>query len=381
MSNKQNNATRERLDTQYTDTNKQYSDFINNLDVKGSRDRDSALRGQIQARYTDNNNFMPTGMTPGANGWFDINSMPGGGGGGGGGADFSNARTGYQNFADTGGVNRKDFDPALDSYKGFMANGGVDATALRQRATAQIPAFYTAYKNAAARRSNVQGGYSPGFDSQMAELGRQQGREGFNASRQVEGDIADKVQQGKMFGTTGYGGLMSNITGMEQQGKLAGLGGLKDIGTTEGSWAEARAGRNQQMQQFLLNQYQGGGMESARGLQNLYSSQGGESEQSMRAWLAAMGGRSSNDLGNLGIRSNIKGKDWMGTLAKVMQMGGTGANIYDRFRPDTNEAFTGLRGGNPNAGYGYGGSLPNPSGFNGEDPWVGDPYYGSGSNA
>ena len=310
------------LDEQRNDARGRYDSFLHNAgnDLNDARTNSRGLRNTIQERYTNSNNFMPEGMKPNSSGWFDLPEDKSSGAGSG---DFAAARGGYSKLAETGGVNRADFNPALDSYKGFMSHGGVDATALRQRATGQIPSFYDAYKRNAQRRSNVQGGYSPGFDEQQAEIGREAGRAGFEASRQVEGDIADKVQQGKMFGTTGYGGLMSNITGMEQQGKIAGLGGLTNIGQTEASLGESRASRNQQMQLALQRMFQEGGMESNRGLQNLYSSRSGEMDQGLDAWLRGMGQRSQNDLGNLGMRAGMtQGKNWGEILSRIAGYGG-----------------------------------------------------------
>ena len=284
-------------------------------DINNARTNSAALRSQIQNKYTNSNNFMPNGMMPNANGWFNL--PPGGKAGMG---DYGSAKSGYENMAATGGVNRADFDPALSSYKDFMSTGGVDAASLRARGGSTIPAFYDAYKNASKRRANVQGGYSPGFDEQQAELARQSGREGFNANRQLEGDIADKVQQGRMFGTSGFGNLQSNITGMEQTGKLAGLGGLTHIGDTETGLNQFNAGQDNSMQMQLADMYQRGGIESARGLQGLYSSEPGDVGQAYRNYLAGMGGLHNNQLQNLALRGGMKGIDW----AKWAQAAGTG---------------------------------------------------------
>ncbi len=105
-----------------------------------------------------------------------------------------------------------DTGSARAGYEDFARGGGVDATAMR-RANTIIPSFYDAYRSSAQRRANTQGGYSPGFDAQQAELGRQAGREGFNASRQTEGDIARLTQSGRLAGLSGLMGL----GGMETQ--------------------------------------------------------------------------------------------------------------------------------------------------------------------
>lgn len=332
-SNKQN---RQLLDTSRTDTNSQYQDFLSGQKTRMTNDQSDAdsLRKTIQGSYTNNNNFMAPGLTPNSNGWFDLSKDTSSGGGGLGlaaGGDFSSAKKGYQGFADTGGVNRGDFQPALDSYKGFMSNGGLsqsDTDNIRYRATSQVPAFYNQYKNQLARRQNVQGGYSPGYDAQQAEIGRDSARQGYDASRQAEGDIVDRSIQGKEFGTAGFGNLMSDITGKEQSGKLAGLGGLKGIGDSEqqnsqfnSSLGEQQKARNQQMQQFLQSLYSEGGKTNASGLQGLYSSAPGNVGQSQGNYLAGLGGMSQAQLSNLALRTGMKGIDW----AKWAQVAGTTA--------------------------------------------------------
>lgn len=365
MNNKQNNTNRGLLDTSRQRTGGQYEDFINK--TRTSHDTnvgdDKNLRDTIYDQLMSGNNYMPGGLTPNASGWFDLQGGSANGSSGSGGnvagGDYSAAKSGYGKFAETGGVNRDDFNPALDSYKGFINNGGIgemDAQALRTRATAGVPAFYNKYKSALQRRSNVQGGYAPGYDAQMKEIGRDAAREGFEASRQVEGDIVDKRLQGRQFGTSGFGNLMSGITGMEQSGKLAGLGGLKSIGDSEQSNSqfnagldETRSGRNQAMQQFLMDMYSSGGKAKASGLQNLYSSTPGASSQSGSQLLGGINSSSGNELNNIMARLGIKDRSFMDILPQLIGMGGgmlpgfggmgTGGGKSQPYRYDPNNPF------------------------------------------
>lgn len=156
-----------------------------------------------------------------------------------GGASYSPGGGGYASAAGGPNVNFTaaglgDYGSARSGYEEFAANGGVDAASIRNRTSAMIPAFYDSYKDNAKRRANTQGGYSPGFDAQMAEIGRQAGREGFNASRQVEGDIAEMVQAGR----------------------LQGLGGLTNLGNTETNLNMYNQGQNQNVDTFNSSQTQ-----------------------------------------------------------------------------------------------------------------------------
>lgn len=321
MNNKTNNQNRSLLDQQRGSTGDMYQSFLKNTGSQYGQDLGNAndLFSQISGQYGQMSQDGGLGIKPNASGWFDLPGM-----GGGGAPDYGASESGYQNFADTGGINRGDFNPALSSYQNFMDTGGVgNVDAMRYRATSQIPAFYDKFKSALARRSNVQGGYAPGYDAQMKEIGRDSAREGFNASRAVEADIGDREQQGRMFGTSGFGSLMSNITGMEQSGKLAGLSGLKGISDSRGSFGQADAARNLSAQLQLMGMNQQGRAQGTQGLQGLYSSAPGAAGQSGGMALAGMGGLSASQLQNLLARSGIKNNSWMDLLGPGLGLAGS----------------------------------------------------------
>lgn len=336
MNNKQPRENRNMLDTTRTQSQGRWGSTAQGIgqDLDQARADSGRLRGEIEKRYGQS--FMPPGLTPSASGFFDTSGF----GVGGGVPDYSASKAGYQKFADTGGINRGDFDEAKGSFSNFINTGGIgegEAQALRARATSGIPAFYDAYKRNASRRRSVQGGYSPGFDAQQAEIGRQAGREAFQASRQVEGDIADKRQQGRMFGTTGSANLAGTINQMEQSGKLAGLGGLKGISDSEGSFGEAAANRKQQLQLALQDMYMKDQGERAQGLQSLYSSAPGAVGQSYNALLNSLQGMDSSNLQNLGLRLNSPGaqdrrwEDAIGPIGNLLMAGGGIATGFGGF--------------------------------------------------
>jgi len=249
---------------------------------------------QLRSRLLD---MYGSAATPGIN----RSSMQGMGGGGssyGGDVSFNNASLG-------------DFGSARSGYEDFAKTGGVDGTALRNRATAQIPAFYDAYKSNAKRRMGQQGGYSPGFDAQMAEIGRQAGREGFNASRQVEGDIAEMTQQGRL---AGLGGL-TNLGGMETD--LNRFNSSGQFGADEGN-----ANRRQSASQFDQgigldwarfgednSRYDQGFAEDARrygigGIQGLYDTDNSNVGRNRDQYLGGIGARTGNAQNLINNRRN-----------------------------------------------------------------------------
>jgi len=343
------NQTRGKLDTQYNQSTDAYNQFLGNINPRQTSDRANALRASIVDKYNDPNSFLPSGLTPNDQGWFNLPSDATSGGGGinfGGIGDYASARAGYQKFADTGGA--EDFSDAMGSYKNFINTGGVgasEAETLRRRATSQIPAFYNAYRNAAQRRSNVQGGYSPGFDAQMQELGRAQAREGFEASRTAEADILDRVLEGRKFGTAGA----ESVGGRVQGGKLAGLGGLKGIGDSEiqaaianASFGDAKSARNLAAQLQLAGLYQGGKLSSARGLTDLYGTTPGDVSLDYQTYLQGLGGLTSAQLQNLGLRTGLqnKGFNWgglLGGIGSALKVGWPGGN---KLKPEEDTIYS-----------------------------------------
>lgn len=338
MSNNKNNRTnRGLLDTErnranqdiggYNETQRQRSDeFYNNA---------ADTRQQVLNRYTNNNNFMPTGMAPNSQGFFDTSGMLKTAS-----ADFSKPKAGYEEASKTGLINRGDFSPALESYRGFMTGGGLsegDVSNMRYRATSQIPEFYKSLKNTMARRANVQGGYSPGFDAGNEELAREASRGSYDAARKSEADIAGLIQQGREFGTAGYGNLMSDIAGKEQGGRLAGLSGLTGIAGQEADLSRFNASQGNALQQQLLDMYQRGGIESARGISDVNARDVGQYENAMGSRLAGIQGRAGMNLNNLGQRSSIQDRGFLDYLPGLL--GGAGA------------IFGGLQGSNRNGGF------------------------------
>ena len=217
------------------------------------------------------------------------------------------------------GANAGDFGSARAGYEDFAKTGGVDATALRQRATGQIPGFYDQYKQSAQRRSNVQGGYSPGFDAQQAEIGRQAGRAGFQASRDVEGDIADKTQAGRLQGLGGLtqlGGLDQNLN-MFNQGQRQSLDeGNANRGLQAGMF---NSGQNLEGQRLAQNDRQFGAnfgenarQFNAQGMAGLNAQDYDRTGRNMGMYGQGLAGQQGAFGQNQGLRQNVSGSMWGG---------------------------------------------------------------------
>jgi len=336
------------------------------------------LRNEIHDKYSKG--FMPEGLKPGANGFFDLSSLRSSGGFGGGHAafdptgDYASARKGYQQFADTGG--RENFGNSEAAFKGFLNDGGIgegEASVIRSRAADSASSLYNNLKAQNVRRRSVQGGYSPGFDAQQASATREAGRGAAEALRLQEGDIIGRRQQGREFGATGLG----NVDSAVQSGKLSGLGGLSNIGESatrnsqfNASLDDAASGRELGFQKDLLDLYSDSGKAGAGGLLNLYNSAPGDVEQLLKYTLGGLNAQSGTNLQNLGLRSNIQDKGFMDYLGPLLGAGGA--------------VFGGLGGGGNNeqnnglysGGYG---SFDNPvnstyGGYGSSTPYYVNPY-------
>jgi hypothetical protein len=286
--NEEKKNTNRMIDTQMQRSIDKYSAFQPGLlnDVNQSRTQNAGLTSQLQDIYSNPQNMMG-GIKPNSSGWYDLPDVGGGGSAFDSTGDFAKARTGYEDFAATGGIS-----------SGDVRN-------LRDRATSKIPAFYNQVRNDMNRRRSIQGGYSPGFDDAYAESVRAGSRGAYEASRDAE----------------------AGIVGMRNQGKMAGLGGLTGIGNAaqqnsiaNAGFADSAANRRAQMQMGLLGMQNQNAQFGATGLSNLRTQ--GADNTAIENYLQSLGQGDQSGLGYLGARVGNQGNgtDWW-----QRAMGGIGA--------------------------------------------------------
>lgn len=117
-----------------------------------------------------------------------------------------------------------EMNEAFNSYRNFINTGGFsgqDIADMRARGVSPIRANYQNMTNEMMRQKNLQGGYSPNMGAVMTRLGAQRGQMTADAMQDVNARLAEQIQQGKMFGTTGMGGLSVNDAQLAQQAALA----------------------------------------------------------------------------------------------------------------------------------------------------------------
>lgn len=284
-------GNRTPIDRELSRTDSEYKPLIDNYNP--DRSSSERLRRELEDRFRGPQNAGGGNgpIDPSAGGGMSSGLGPSGGSTGG--------RTGMSSYGGDVSFNNSqlgDSGSARGTFEDFSKTGGVDATGLRNRATAQIPAFFEQFKAGAQRRANTQGGYSPGFDAQQADMARSAGREGFNASRQVEGDIADKIQSGRALGAQGLMGLGNMETDNNQ------FNSQGQFGAAEGN-ANRRQGASQFDRGFDedTRRYDQDFGESRRrydteGLEGLYDRDRDSFERDRDSYSRSIGDRSRNSL-------------------------------------------------------------------------------------
>lgn len=306
--NKVNNQNRSLIDQQRAESTGLYNSALGGIKtgLDNATNQDQQLRSNLQTTYSNPSTFMPSGMLPNSSGFFNlptgVSSKPAMAG-----ADFGNAQSGYQGMADTGGASN--FAGGQKAYQSLADTGGIgDPNSIIRSMTANVPSFYQALRDQMAQRSNVQGGYTPGYDAQTAKMARDESAQAEQANINANASLQGMIQQGKEAGAAGLTGIGSNITGNQ----LAGLGGLFNIGNANLGASEFNAGQsnamnaqNLQFQQNMADLYNRSQLAGAQGLSNLYTSTPGATSMYNQLQLSGLGGLTGSQQNNLGLRASV----------------------------------------------------------------------------
>jgi hypothetical protein len=199
---------------------------------------------------------------------------------------------GFQNFADTGGVDAEGQNRmrGMGVYDEFSKTGGYsdqDVANARARGSSGVPALYGRVRDEASRLGRVQGGGGPGQAALMSRLARDQSRGITEASRETELGIKDAVNKGRQWGTEGVSRSEGSLQDLLSKNKLAGLGGVVDatsgmansIADNRMQASNAGAGNETNWQALKTGNEMGG----ARGLEGMAESAAARSASSSAA--------------------------------------------------------------------------------------------------
>lgn len=167
---------------------------------------------------------------------------------------------------------------------------------IRERGESLLPAFYDRIKEEQTRLQNVQGGYNPGFTSQMAKLAREQaqGAQSGQLSREIElGKLIDQrnrqnqaAQQSFQMNQAGM------LAGLARGGRGGGGGGPDDnfrqqmavLGAMGGLRGQAPGETGQYLQGGL------GGLQAGQGMAGQYAQYNPATVPGWQRALGAIGG-------------------------------------------------------------------------------------------
>lgn len=141
-------------------------------------------------------------------------------------------------------------------YDEFSKTGGysdADKANIRSRVASMTPAFFAGLKRNLEQANKVQGGFNPGYTSQMSKLSRDAGRGAQEAVRDAEIGLQEQINEGRKWGTEGMSAseraIVANmLAGLEgassaemsladmiRSGQMFGASGLEGLRTSPGA--------------------------------------------------------------------------------------------------------------------------------------------------
>lgn len=115
------------------------------------------------------------------------------------------------------GRNIADYERLMGQYDDWTKTGGYspdDISNIRARNSAPFRSVYSNAERELDRNKALQGGYSPNYAAASAKMAREMSQGLSDANRNVEGDIAQMVHQGKLQGLQGASQLYGTTPGL-----------------------------------------------------------------------------------------------------------------------------------------------------------------------
>lgn len=144
--------------------------------------------------------------------------------------DYGNIMQGYKNLLSKGPSSAS--SSAVSNLGDLATTGGLsseDVASLRARGVSPIRAAYSAAQRNVDRQKGLQGGYSPNYGAVQAKLAREQSEQLAQGSTNVEAQIAQMRQQGRLSAAPSYA---SAATQQDRSGQEALQGMTSLYGTT-----------------------------------------------------------------------------------------------------------------------------------------------------
>lgn len=124
--------------------------------------------------------------------------------------DYGNIMAGYKNLLAKGPSS--DYSSSVSNLKDLATTGGLspeDVANLRARGVSPIRSIYSSANRDVDRQKAIQGGYSPNYGAVKAKMARELSDTLANKTTDVEAQIAEMKQRGRLSAAPGYASAAS----------------------------------------------------------------------------------------------------------------------------------------------------------------------------
>lgn len=287
-----------------------------------------------------------------------------GGGGGGGGASNVSAH-----LVTPGTAGYNDPFASYGGYQEFSQTGGyspADIANMRARGVSPIRAAYANAERNIGQQRSLQGGYSPNAIATQAKMAREQGQSMADAVQNVEADLAEKRNAGRLAGLGGMSGIegqrlnadtdLSKFNvGLDYQGQVYNADAMTRADAANAAAAGAAADRAA----YSNSESTANRLRALGGMTSLYGTTPGMSQLfgDQASGIVGQGGQFGLGLYNSDINSQKAPGQFDQTMGRLNQIGGTAsrylAPVVDYFGQRNKRPQTGV----PSTNIGMGGGI------------------------
>lgn len=291
---------------------------------------------------------------------------------------YRDAASGTGDYADDGGgatwgpskISYNDPFKSYGGYEEFSKTGGYsrdDILNMRARGVSPIRAAYANAGREVGRQRALQGGYSPNAVAAQVKMAREQGQAAADATQNVEANLAESRNRGRLAGLGGMSGIETSRLGADLDVAKFNANAQMQADAANAATANSRAAEGRANRFGAL-----------QGMTQLYGTTPGMANTFGTLALNAMnsGGNFGNTLYGHDIEAQKLPGQFEQTNTRINQAIGTGQNVagmagglkyawdaYNRNkqRKPTTTGTTSPIGGS--YGYGRGGAMPEPYGY------------------
>lgn len=148
------------------------------------------------------------------------------------------AKTGYERSIPR---SEGEHDEILSGYRGFAGDGGFSPDAIRDiraRAISPTRAIYANANRDISRQRTLQGGYSPNYTAAKSQMARNMSSQISDQNQNANAGIAQMQQQGRLAGLGGMLQTHQSAPGLTQMYGNQATGAASALGSTPGDFQQ-----------------------------------------------------------------------------------------------------------------------------------------------